>query len=221
MNDSISDELNCLISKMLKPLRGVSLNVILEGLCGYKIIPFDKNDEKDIALLEKLKTAADIAGKNINADGIMRSRPNEVGNAVEPFVKNALNEVGLISSTPLTQSGIRKASGYPDIEFIDQFKRLNYLECKTFNVDIVDSTQRSFFISPSDDFKITVNAHHFLISFGMFVCGKNGVQNIFKCKGWKLITLENLLCNIKYEFNSSNKVLYSPELLLAEGKCRL
>ncbi len=55
--DKISKELEGVISQMLRPLKGLSLNIVIEGLANKKVIPFQKNDEKDIIVLEKLKKA--------------------------------------------------------------------------------------------------------------------------------------------------------------------
>jgi len=71
--------------------------------------------------------------------------------------------------------------GYPDIKFIDEFSRLNYLECKIHNIQNITITQRSFYVSPSEDFKITKDAHHFVISYEIYVDGRNGNNNIYKC----------------------------------------
>ena len=218
MKQKNSKELDGIISQMLKPLKGVSLNIVIEGLFDCKIIPFDIKNKKDKELLETLKKVSSKTGKEINKTGILRSRPNEVGNDIEPFVKDALNELKMQASTPLTINGKYKSTGYPDIEFVDNNGRTNYLECKTFNIDNVGTSQRSFYLSPSKDFKITKDAHHFVISYEVYVSGRSGSNNIYKCRSWKLVTLENLECDVKYEFNSDNKRLYASELILAEGK---
>lgn len=77
---------------------------------------------------------------------------------------------------------------------------------------------RSFYLSPSEEFKITKDAHHIVVSFEAFVAGNKRGKYIFKCRSWKIISLEKLLVDVKYEFNSDNKRLYSPDLVLAEGK---
>ncbi|MCL2040012.1 MAG: hypothetical protein FWG85_06250 [Bacteroidetes bacterium] len=219
MNENISNELSGLISQMLKPLKGLSFKLIIEGLSGHKIIPFDKNDEKDIALLEKLKNIAILTGKEINEIGIKKMRPNEAGNEVEVFLKNAMIKEGFKPQTPLTKKGKHKASGYPDIEFKDQFDRTNYLECKTYNAKSETSSFRSFFVSPSEDFKVIEDAHHIMLSFELYdVKNKSSNnENIYKCKKWKVVCLADLICDVKYEFNSNNKNMYSDELVLAEG----
>lgn len=45
---------------------------------------------------------------------------------------------------------------------------------------------------------------------------REGENNIYKCKSWKILSLENLLVDVKYEFNSDNLRLYSENLVLAE-----
>ena len=42
-----------------------------------------------------LRQSALNAGKEINKTGILRPRPNEVGNDIEPYVRNALNLLDL------------------------------------------------------------------------------------------------------------------------------
>ena len=216
--DDYIEQLEDVIKQMLRPLKNIPLSVVIEALCEKKIVPFDKSNSKDQRLLEKLKEVCAVAGKEVNKVGIVRARSNEVGNDIEPFVKRALKSVEYQAQTPKTTTGKSKTSGYPDIEFIDEFGRSNYLECKTYNIKNVSTTQRSFYLSPSEEFKITKDAHHIVVSFETFVAGNKGGKYIFNCKSWKIISLEKLLVDVKYEFNSDNKGLYSPDLILAEGR---
>ena len=211
-------KLETLIKQMLKPIKGVPLTLVIESISGHKIIPFDKKDKKDTRVIEKLKIVATFVGQSINRQGITRSRPNEVGNDIESFVKKELNRVGYISNTPTTITGRKKSTGYPDIEFKDEFGRVNYLECKTFNIENIATSQRSFYLSPSEEFKITTNAHHFVLSFEIFVNGKRKNQYIYFAKSWKILSIEKLEVDVKYEFNADNAKLYSKELIIAQGK---
>jgi len=216
-NKQYIENLENIIKQMLKPLRGIPFKLVIKGISGHTITPFNNRDNKDMSVLKKLIRVATVSGNNVNKVGIRRTRPNEVGNDIEPFVKKALNLIGYKAGVPLTGKGKKKSMGYPDIQFIDEYKRLNYLECKTYNIENVDTTQRSFYLSPSDEFKITSDAHHFLISFEIYVSGTEGKNNIYKCKSWKILTLDNLQTDVKYEFNADNSRLYSKELILAEG----
>jgi hypothetical protein len=214
--DKISKELEGVISQMLRPLKGLSLSIVIEGLSNKKVIPFQKDDNKDITVLENLKKAADIVLNKINSTGIKRPRPNEVGNDIEPIVKASLSEVGYFSDTPMTLSGKKKSTGYPDIEFKDEFGRWHYIECKTYNIESIDTSFRSFYLSPSDDFKVSQDAHHFGFSFEIYVENSIGNLHIYKVNNWKILDLSKLELDVKYEFNSDNKRLYDKELILAE-----
>jgi hypothetical protein len=45
------------ISKFSKPIKYIPFNIVIKALSGYSIIPFNKDDVKDIELLEKLTIA--------------------------------------------------------------------------------------------------------------------------------------------------------------------
>lgn len=218
MNDEeYTRKLENVIKQYFRPLRELPDNLLSEILLGYKIIPFDSNDSRDDRVLKTLLEVADVAGRTINEVGILRPRPNEVGNDIEIYVKNALNDKGYVANTPKTKSGKGKTTGYPDIEFIDEFGRVNYLECKTFNLANISTTQRSFYLSPSEDFKVMANAHHFVLSFEVYIDGRLESNNVYKCKSWKILSIENLDVDVKYEFNSDNARPYAKEMILAEG----
>jgi len=145
--------------RQLRPLRGIPLKLVIEALSDCKIIPYDDNDERDRKLLEDLKLVASAAGQSVNREPILRPRANEVGNGIEPYVKAALHNAGCAAATPSCRSGQRKSTGYPDIELVDAFGRTSYLECKTYNIENIATTQRSFYLSPSEDCKITKAGH--------------------------------------------------------------
>lgn len=210
-------KLRAVIGQMLRPIKEVPFDLVIESLSGCRVIPFDPKKPKDVAVLKTLESVARTVGSAVNVHGIKRSRPNEVGNDIEDFVLAALNENGYKSRRPLTDSGKKKNQGYPDLQFIDQEGRLSYLECKTYNIGNLASSQRSFYLSPSDEFKVTKDAHHFVLSFEVFVERRSGISNIYKCKSWKIIDVANLLVDIKYEFNADNVRLYSADVVLSEG----
>lgn len=218
MDKEYVENLENVIKQMLTPLKNIPLNLVIESISGCEIIPFDNKDPNDIEVLKDLTRVAEKSGQVINIKGIESRRPNEVGNYIEPYVRDALNLIGYHADVPRTNSGIRRAAGYPDIEFIDFNKKTHYLECKTYNLENISTTQRSFYLSPSDDFKITKTAHHFIMSFEVYVSERIKNIGIYKVKRWKLLTVEKLLVDVKYEFNSDNLRLYSKEHILAEGE---
>lgn len=219
-NKDYTKRLEDIIKHMLQPLKDIPFNLVIEAMTGKKVISFDFKNSGHQKILDSLKLAALNAGKEINKTGILRSRPNEVGNDIEPYVKNSLNSLGLNADIPTVPKGQKKSTGYPDILFWFN-KKPNYLECKTYNVENIETTQRSFYFSPSEEFKVIYDAPHFILSFEIYVAGEKGHNHIYKCKHYKILSIESLSLDVKYEFNSDNKRMYSGRngsIILAEGK---
>jgi hypothetical protein len=218
-NNDYIKRLECVIKQMLTPLKNIPFNLVIESLTGKRVIPFDFDDPEDKELLETLKAVALLGGQEINKNGIPSGRPNEVGNYIEAFVKEALQQYGLNPGVPAGKSGKKKATGYPDIIFFFKNKPY-YLECKTYNLKNIATTQRSFYFSPSDDFKVIYDTHHFVLSYEMYLVRQDAEKNTYKCRYYKILSLDSLSVDVKYEFNSDNQRVYSGKdgaLLLAEG----
>jgi len=219
MKDEYIYRLEKVIKQMLTPLRDIPFNLVIESMTGKRVISFDPKNFEHTELLSLLKQAALQTGKDINKNGILRPRPNEVGNDIEPFVKNSLNVLKLNADTPTGRSGRKKSTGYPDILFWFN-KKPYYLECKTYNIEIINTSFRSFYFSPSDEFKVIYDAPHFLLSFEIYVAGEQAKSHIYKCKHYKILSLESLSLDVKYEFNSDNQRMYSGKngaVILDEG----
>lgn len=208
-------ELENIIKQMLKPIRNIPFGVVIRAMTGFEVIPFDKTDKNDKLLLKNLSKATKIAAQEVvKKGGIKRPRPNEVGNDLEPFMESALKSVGYSDADkPKGKSGKGKSAGYPDREFTDNGRTV-YLEVKSFaKATNSNSTLRSFYLSPSDDFKVNKNALHLLIAFE--VVKENDAYYV---SGWKIVTVDKLFVDVKYEFNSDNKRLYAESAVLAEDK---
>lgn len=223
-NNEYTKKLENVIKQMLQPLKNIPFNLVIEAMTGKKVISFNFTKQEHMDVLELLKQSAINAGEEINKTGILRPRPNEVGNDIEPYVRNALNLLRLNPDIPTVPSGHKKAMGYPDVIFWYK-NNPYYLECKTYNIKNIDTTQRSFYFSPSDKFKVIYDAPHFIISFETYVAGEKGDKHIYKCKHYKILSIESLSLDVKYEFNSDNKRMYSGKdgtIILAEGEigCR-
>ncbi len=205
------------IQKFLEPVGGIPFPIAIKALTGFEVIPFDKEKRINKDFLKKLIKAAQIAGEQAFEEGIFTDRPNEAGNRIEPFVLQALNETGLKATKPQTMSGKRKAAGYPDIQVISEEGLVSYLDCKTFSTRTKEQSFRTFYFSPSDDPKITANAYHLLMSFELDIALRNN-ETAFVPISWQIYTLDKLLVEVKHEFNASNRDLYKPEALLAQGR---
>jgi len=124
-----------------------------------------------------------------------------------------------IPSKPIAKSGKKKAAGYPDIYIEDKYGRSIYADCKTYNTKTKHQTFRTFYFSPSKDPKITRDAFHLLLSFELNTAERKG-KRAFIPISWQIYTLDKLLIQVKHEFNASNKDLYAPQALLAQGKIK-
>jgi hypothetical protein len=219
-SNEYTKRLENIVKQMLQPLKDIPFNIVIEAMTGKKVISFDFTKQEHQMVLRLLKQSALSAGKEINKTGILRTRPNEVGNDIEPYVRNALNSLGLNADIPVGPSGHKKAAGYPDILFWFN-QEPYYLECKTYNIETANTTQRSFYFSPSDEFKVTYDAPHFILSYEIYVAGEKGNKHIYKCKHYKMLSIESLSLDVKYEFNSDNKRVYSGRdgtIILNEGE---
>ena len=211
-----------IIQKMLTPLKDIPFPLVIRAISGHEVIPFDHACEEDENLLDSIKSAVIKAGEQMVSKGVYARRVNEIGNAIEPFVREALNKLGLNADTPSDKAGKKQATGYPDLSIIWKGKT-HYIECKTYNETTKDTTQRSFYLSPSDKFKVAEDGHHFLVSYEMTRIGSNGsMGDRYKPIHWMILSLEKLTVNVKYEFNTDNRGLYSSSkgLILSEGDIR-
>lgn len=199
------NQLESVIKQMIQPLKDVPFNLVIEAMTGHRVESFEIGNSFHQKCLDILILAGRKAAEKINENGILSRRANEVGNLVEPFVKNAINSIpGAVANTPATPSGRRKSSGYPDIE-VSADGRIFYLECKTYNIKNISTTQRSFYFSPSDEFKVREDALHFVLSYEIFTAR----AGLYKTAGFKLLSINNLSLDLKHEFNSDNRRLYS------------
>ncbi len=186
----------------------------------FQVVNFDTNNPAHMELRAKILRAAMLAGERIAREGIEAARANEAGNHIEPFVRTALREIGLQARVPVNTAGDAQVTGYPDVEIIAPTPC--YLELKTYNAATANTTQRTFYFSPSEHPKITRDALHFLLAYELEKISRDG-KTIFAPVHWKLITLEDLLVELKFEFNQSNRGLYgagASKALLSEGNIK-
>jgi hypothetical protein len=220
--EEYTKELESVIQKFLQPVKGIPFCVAIKALYDRKVIPIDQEKPEDIELLDDLEKVATIAGRDARRSGIFRGRPNEVGNDMEPFVKKALNSIGLTGETPSRVDGKRQSAGYPDIYFLDRNNRHVYLECKTYNEANIKTTQRAFYFSPSGvkESKVAHDAFHLVLSFEIEVdrARRKGSLNCYVPAGWMLVSIRSMEVDVKHEFNSSNKEMYKTRSILRRGR---
>jgi hypothetical protein len=185
--------------------QGLPFRDVLRATTGHDLIPFDTNNTAHVKLRDAILKAATNAGERARKEGLPAARANEAGNYMEAFVKAALKDASLVARTPVNTEGNAQAVGYPDVEILGDVPC--YLELKTYSAATANTTQRSFYYSPSERPKVTRDALHLLLAFQMERTERDG-QTIFVPAHWKLITLEHLEVELKAEFNQSNRGLY-------------
>ena len=180
--------------------RRIVLPELIKLISGNEVFDWDEAELPDFEKAAK-SVLAQVTAKPIRADRI-----NEAGNAVELLVLDALERVGMESGRPTPPSGRKKTAGYPDLFAVKEGK-LFYLEIKTYSPNTLNSSQRTFYISPSEDFKVSRDGFHLLLAFSTLEIE----EGMYSLTGFKLLDLYGLECGLKMEFNASNKDLYDPE----------
>ncbi len=198
--------------KFLTPTKGIPFELVIRSLCDVKVLKFDLNSDANQKLLNLIVKASKDTCEKVQSNPIERSRPNEVGNDIEPFVMNALKNLGLTAGRPSARSGRGKSTGYPDVR-IESCDYPVYLEVKTFAAANKSTTQRSFYLSPSGAPKVTEDAYHLLVGFEIEREG-----NLYRPVAFEIVELYGLKCDMKSEFNSDNKRLYEEGRILATGR---
>ncbi len=193
------------LTELTKPAKKIPFKDVILATTQHRILDFDTNNPAHVALRKKILQAATLAGERAGTNGLAATRANEAGNHLEPFVRAALREAGMAARVPVNTAGDAQATGYPDIEISGDPPC--YLELKTYNATTANTTQRSFYYSPSAHSKVTRDALHFLLAYELAKSDRGG-KTVFIPVHWKLITLENLQVDLKFEFNQSNRGLY-------------
>ena len=200
------------LAQFIKPMKGIPFEVIIQSLCGVSVEKFDVSIEANKAVLQTLITAMKEAGKAVQTTPIVRPRPNEVGNDMEPFVIAALKTHGFAAAAPKTKGGLGKSTGYPDVKIITKGLPI-YVEVKTYAAANHTTTQRSFYLSPAENPKVFEDGYHLLVGFEMVRKGDS-----YTPAGFEMVDLYGLDCDMKSEFNSDNRRLYGKERILASER---
>ncbi len=210
-----SAALEATLRGLKRPLRAVPFKTVLRATTGFRLLDLDTNNPAHVQLIRRLQQAAALAGSRASAEGIATARANEAGNRIEKFVRTALADVNVSARVPVNSEGRAQAVGYPDIEITEPVPC--YLELKTYSATTANTTQRSFYYSPSAVPKVTHDALHLLLAYELTKEQRDG-RPVFLPVQWKLITLQDLEVDLKFEFNQSNRRLYGePAALIGAG----
>ena len=160
------------LAELTRPAKKLPFKTVIHATTGHRVLDLDTNNPAHAGLRAKLLKAAALAGERARKDGLTAARPNEAGNQLEPFVRAALQESGLEARIPRTTSDRAQVVGYPDIEITGPVPC--YLELKSYNAATVNTTQRSFYYSPSETPKVTRDAVHLLLAYELEKVERDG-----------------------------------------------
>jgi hypothetical protein len=215
---STNASLHATLAELTKPEKQISFKEVIASTTHFRVLDFDTNNPAHVELEKNILQAAKVAGERAAHDGLLAERANEAGNHIEPLVRAALREAGLAARVPVNASGETQVTGYPDIEITGATPC--YIELKTYNERTANTTQRTFYYSPSEHPKITRDALHFLLAYQLEKNSRDG-KTVFVPVHWKLLTLQDLQVDLKFEFNQSNRGLYGAgKDLLSEGELK-
>lgn len=212
------NELEEILSHLLKPIKDIPFSVVIKTLSNKAVIPIDTQSNSDSDLVGLISEGAKKVGAELLNNPIINKRVNEVGNKIEPIVQKALQGYGLEAEQPIGSLGKKNNTGYPDLIITDISGRKTYLEIKTYSSKTKFSSQRSFYVSPSNNFKVTEDARHLLLAFEMLESPSVEAKKLeYRATHFKLVDLSSLRCDVKNEFQSDNKRMYSNCYMIAEG----
>lgn len=185
----------------------ISFPQLVNATTGFKVIALDVGDGTDKVLLDEIVKSSRnyIAYTTRTHQRYEGSRINDVGKRIEEAFVEELKKSAKLTPTLLGKTG------YPDIKITDLSNRITYLESKAISKSW-DSSFRSFYFTNGD--KIESDARHLLIAWDI----EEETPRYWKVNGWRLLDISHLNnLNIKLEFNSNNKVLYSGDLDIASS----
>ncbi len=212
MSSEREKKLEDALAQFIKPMKGIPFEVIIKALCDVSVERFNLQEHGNQETLERIVGAMRQVCQTVQRSPIERSRPNEVGNDMEHFVIDALTEADLVAAPPRTKDGKGKSTGYPDVKIETEGVPI-YLEVKTYAAKNHKTTQRSFYLSPSENPKVSEDAFHLLVGFEI---ERNG--NFFTPVAFEIVDLYGLDCDMKTEFNSDNKRLYEDHRILVHER---
>lgn len=195
----------------------IAVGVAIEAITGKVVVPLT-GDSSDTDLVERVGRAATALIAQSKIQPIQTGRLNELGNAIEEPLLNALLAEGLTASWPKRADGSGGRSGYPDIAIDAAGERPTYLEAKVVGAGSEASSFRSFYLSPSERPKVCFDARHVLVAFTHHREADNpaGLEQ-YSLVNFKVVDLARVFGKIKFEYQSSNKDMYLGNAVVLKG----
>ena len=216
-NDDIEPLLAAAVAAYRAIPKNLEVGTVIEAITGRAVVPFS-DEKEDVELLKSICSAAELLMAQSKAVPIKTGRLNELGNNIEGPLLNACQAVGLAATWPKRSDGSGGRSGYPDIAIDIDGARPTYLEAKVIGAGSEGSSFRSFYLSPSDNPKVCLDARHLLVAFvhQRGADSHDGFEQ-YSLESYKVVDLAKVIGRIKFEYQSSNKDMYLGNAVIAKG----
>lgn len=214
-------EIEALLTEAISAYRQIptdlKVDTAIEALTGFAVIPLDLTSN-DASLLSQLCFAAELLIERSAANPIETGRLNELGNNIEESLLEACKDVGLKATWPKRVDGSGGRSGYPDIAIDIDGQQPTYLEAKVIGAGSEGSTFRSFYLSPSENPKVCVDARHLLVAFvHERQANSSSGRERYSLISYKIVDLARVRGKIKFEYQSNNRNMYLKGAVVASG----
>jgi hypothetical protein len=223
IREESAPDASVLISWLLtdeRNLRDIRFAEVVRATSGRTMRPVDREDPDDLRVLAGIGRAVEAVLAEVReGDHPLHAvrRINEVSGHLEDLLLLQLNRNDDFEATlPLNAAGRVQRSGYPDIRLLDRSSgRVFYLDPKLHAAGSETSTFRTFYFEPRvETNKILDDAAHLIV--GISHGGR--VEGRWEMLRWNLVDLADFRVRLKAEFQGSNRDLYRPEAILAEGE---
>ena len=202
-----------------KSFKGIRFADVIAATSGKRVIPVDPKDVDDQRVLAQVGAALSEVLVALNApDSETRKakRVNEMSSAFEDAIRAKLKSLpGLSCDFPLTTSGQKQRSGYPDLRLVDRATaRVFYLDPKLFAKGSKTSSFRTFYFEPKRETnKVNDDARHLIIG----IEHERATDGSVRFLRWELIDLANFRVKLKAEFEGSNADMYRADAVVGSG----
>ena len=199
--------------------KGIRFADVIAATSGKRVLPFDPQDADDQRVATSLGPVFTEVLAAMNApDSKTRSarRVNEMSSKFEDALQSKLNALpGFTCNFPLTATGAKQRSGYPDLRLVDKATgRIYYLDPKLYAKGGKSSTFRTFYFEPKRATnKVNDDARHLVIG----IAHEKAPDGSVRFARWELIDLANFRVKLKAEFEGSNVDMYRPEAVVGSG----
>tara|TARA_R110002096_G_scaffold113697_1_gene246888 strand:- start:547 stop:1317 length:771 start_codon:yes stop_codon:yes gene_type:complete len=199
--------------------RDVEFSDLIETSTGNQVLSMSPLEPDDAEILAGIGGAIDKVLELYNQPDTPTSDESRINEVSAYFEKALLTELDRAPEFecgyPRTAAGNLQRSGYPDllIRHIDS-GRVIYLDPKLVKEGSLKSSLRTFYFTPKiETNKVLHDANHLLVGIE-----HDGNTGHWKFLRWHLVDLTRFKVTLKAEFQSNNKEIYRPELILQSGE---